>query len=892
VLAERRLTESEERFRTVFEKAVTGIAIADFEGRFEQCNPAYQRIVGYSEEELRGLRFPSLIHPDDRAENLREVKRLIAGDAPYLELENRYVRSDGTEVYAHKLVSVLHTDDGRPGRLLALVTDVTERRRLDALLRESEERFRLTFELAPVGVAHVGLDGRYLRVNEALATIAGRPRAELEQLRFQEITHPDDLAADLRGHRRLLLGEVTSYSLDKRYLRPDGSSVWISLTVSLMRTADQSPAYFVAMIEDITERKLAEQRMRESEHFTRRVLDNLFAFVGVLTPHGTVMEANQAPLEAAGIGIDEVLGRRFWDCYWWNYSPEMQAQMREWVHRAAAGETIRQDVVVRTAGDTRTWIDFKLAPLRDEQGRVTHLIPSAMDVQARKDSEAALASSEARLRAIFSSIDEGFALCEMVLDDRGRPIDHRFLEVNPQFEAMTGLADPIGKSARADLVPGLEQHWTDIYARVAFGREPVRFEERSEAMGRSFDVFATPVETPGRFALVFKDVTERHRAEEALRRAADLEHGIARQLQQALLPERLATAENLDLAARYVAAGEMLEVGGDWYDSVALPDGRILLTVGDVVGHNLDAAVVMGRLRSGLAALATREHRPGPLLDALDALAAGDERGRYTTVCCAVIDPGTGMVEYASAGHPPMLVIEPDGATRWLDGGRSTPLCTLPVSARPQATTRLAPGSVLVLYSDGLIDHRRRPLSAGLEALRTAASRMAGLPVEMLPSRLIDDLTEPAHVDDDIVVLAIRYTPSPSAAFAHTFPARPDELSQLRAALRSWLEPLELDGRARQDLLLAVGEASTNAIEHAYDGSPGGRVRVDVTMGAGELQVAIRDWGTWRPPEGSNRGGGRGTAIMQRLGRDFTRTTSAEGTVVTLRLPLDGQEVR
>jgi PAS domain S-box-containing protein len=146
---------------------------------------------------------------------------------------------------------------------------------------------------------------------------------------------------------------------------------------------------------------------RRSEPDLRHVLDNLFAFVGVLTPDGTLVQANRAPLEAAGIAAADVLGRKFWDCHWWSYAPEVQAELREAVARAARGEIVRYDVPVRMAGDTRMWIDFQLAPLRDEHGRITHLVPSAMDITARREAERELRDSEGRLRLALDAAQAG-----------------------------------------------------------------------------------------------------------------------------------------------------------------------------------------------------------------------------------------------------------------------------------------------------------------------------------------------------------------------------------------------------------------------------------------------------------------------------------------------------
>jgi PAS domain S-box-containing protein len=142
-------------------------------------------------------------------------------------------------------------------------------------------------------------------------------------------------------------------------------------------------------VRDVTERVNAEASIRDSEAMLRRVLDNLFAFVGVLAPDGRLLDANRAPLEAAGITLEEVRGRPFWEAYWWSHDPVVQARVREACRRAAAGETSRSDIEMRMAGDSRMAIDFQVAPLRDAAGRVTHLIPSAVDITERKRSEEA-----------------------------------------------------------------------------------------------------------------------------------------------------------------------------------------------------------------------------------------------------------------------------------------------------------------------------------------------------------------------------------------------------------------------------------------------------------------------------------------------------------------------
>jgi PAS domain S-box-containing protein len=158
------------------------------------------------------------------------------------------------------------------------------------------------------------------------------------------------------------------------------------------------------------ERNQGDDVLREDEQFTRAVLNNLFTFVGVLKPDGTLLEANTAPLAAAGITLADVQGRKFWDCHWWNYSTQAQAQVREACAAAARGETVRYDVQVRMAQDALMWIDFQLRPLLGSDGGVSHLIPSAVDITGRKRAEETLLRRLAESEALLNQMTEGLML--------------------------------------------------------------------------------------------------------------------------------------------------------------------------------------------------------------------------------------------------------------------------------------------------------------------------------------------------------------------------------------------------------------------------------------------------------------------------------------------------
>ena len=380
------------------------------------------------------------------------------------------------------------------------------------------------------------------------------------------------------------------------------------------------------------------------------------------------------------------------------------------------------------------------------------------------------------------------------------------------------------------------------------------------------------------------DITERVAAEKALRALEAEEREIAIGLQRALLPTRLAERSDIALAALYEAGSDVLEVGGDWYDAFELPDGRIALTVGDVVGHGLAAAAAMGQVRTALAALVDHAAGPGQLLERLDGFLARSGTTDFATVCYVIIEPATGALEYASAGHPPVLVVSPAGDTVWLDQAQSGPLRGGEPRARPQAATVLEPGSLLVLYSDGLVERRKERFGDSLERLAAAGRAVVGLPVEEVCSTLVAKLGVESSRDDDVAVMAIRLEAARASQYRRRFPALGEELRELRASMRCWLDGRAVGQPLQQTLLLAVGEACANSIEHAYRGTQPGEVEVEMTQSPGDgFLVEIRDSGSFQPAvERDDRG--RGTEIMRRLTADFSRESTSAGTVVRFRV--------
>jgi PAS domain S-box-containing protein len=252
------------------------------------------------------------------------------------------------------------------------------------------------------------------------------------------------------------------------------------------------------------------------------------------------------------------------------------------------------------------------------------------------------------------------------------------------------------------------------------------------------------------------DATDRRRYERELLAARRREHDIAQQLQHSMLSGALPSGPGFELEVFYSPAEQMLEIGGDWYDAFWLDDATIALVIGDVVGRGIAAAATMGQLRSAVRALAATGLSPAGLLRAMDAYCRRHDLGHTTTTIYAQLELPTRRLRFACAGHPPPAVADPGGVPAFLWTGRSWPLAVaLGAVDRPEATHALTPGSTVLLYTDGLVERRRRPLKDGMGRLLAEFDRRRELPVSAIVSGVAQALAAPSQ-SDDVCVLGLK----------------------------------------------------------------------------------------------------------------------------------------
>ncbi|MGY6026987.1 ATP-binding SpoIIE family protein phosphatase [Streptomyces spinosirectus] len=302
-------------------------------------------------------------------------------------------------------------------------------------------------------------------------------------------------------------------------------------------------------------------------------------------------------------------------------------------------------------------------------------------------------------------------------------------------------------------------------------------------------------------------------------RAHELEHALARTMQQSLLPPSLPLTAEAVVTSRYLPATAGAAVGGDWYDIVPLPEGGIGLAIGDVEGHSVEAAGVMGHLRSAVLAYASEGHEPATVLERIDGLLRVLGVSRYATCCCLWLDPVTGVAKIATAGHPPPLISPALGRITAPDVPVGPPLGLGNGHHHEQREIVLTSGSIIALFTDGLLETRDLGLEAALARL---ADRLAGgnrENMDMLADGLISDRQGHKTLDDDLALLLMRYDgvqPGEQQDVARLFIQRYDLRAvastrhYVREVLERWGSEALLD-----DLQLMLSEVVTNALIHA-----------------------------------------------------------------------------
>ncbi len=553
---------------------------------------------------------------------------------------------------------------------------------------------------------------------------------------------------------------------------------------------------------DITDRQNSEEAVRRSEERYRSLVQAGAQIVWVTTPTGEIAEDSPEWRWVTGQTAEDYQGSGWLDAI---HPEDRERVERDWLECVRTGKVFDGHCRVRTKNGSYRHYDVRAVPI-ERDGKIVEWVGASTDVTGQREAEemrgrlteqlSAAALRTARLQQATSMLAEALTIEQVVevITEVGRSAigaDRSVVALlDPErlrLRTVTPGGMPDGPGAPSGDIP---LDTPSVMTAAILARRPLLVES-PESLRRQFedvtnvDLFlqhsderawvGLPLIAAGAplGALRFSFTRPRQITEEervflealagqcalAMERASlfEREHTTAETLQRSLLPDRLPTVPGIVLEASYLPVTRNMEIGGDWYDAFRLPDGKLAVAAGDVMGKGLTAAAGMGRVRNALRALALTDPRPAAVLAGLDRLFVATElEEQVTTVAYLVVDPETGDGMAGNAGHLPPLLLSRDAPPRLDQTEAGTPLGW--ASPRQQYAFRLPPGNTAVLYSDGLVENRRRGLDAGLDELVAVAAQAPAEVVED-PARLLDYLVERMltgyEQDDDVTVLVL-----------------------------------------------------------------------------------------------------------------------------------------
>ncbi|HLI55419.1 MAG TPA: SpoIIE family protein phosphatase [Actinomycetota bacterium] len=839
-----------------------------------------------------------------------------------------------------------------------LETEVAERRASERRLAEQGRQLAQAESLAQVGAWRWDLGSGEVGWSDELYRIFGlAPGVEVATGSYLAQVHPEDrqrVAAALERTRH----SGQPYLLEHRAVRADGSLAWIRAQGRL----DAGSQTLFGAAQDVTERRRVEE---EFTQFFNLSLD----LMAVATFDGALRQVNPSFTRLLGWEASQLLGRSYLDLIHEHDRTEAARELlalregREIADRElrmlaagggerwfrVSGRPVPEDGVIYLVGIDITERKRAALLLAESEARYRVLVDHAPEaivvfdldtgrfVDANPQAERLFGLGRSQLLALTPSDvsspegagGPGSAGSGLKGSAPGVPAQEAW--VVPEAAATDGAERAAGATgATGAWVRRVLDGDTEPFEWVL---QPAAAEPTAaaEAAGAAAGGEAAAAEA-GRPAPVLcevrlhelpaserrlargtiVDITERRRVETEAGALAERERAmrqskeIAEALQRALLPEQLAEIPGLDLAARYLPGSAGLEVGGDWYDVIPAASGAVCLAIGDVVGRGLRAAATMGQLRTALRAYALQESSPGQVIERLESLVKWLPEASMTTLVFAVYEPDAGILTYSCAGHPPPLVIDADGHAFYLQEGRGTPL-GVQQGGIAEGAAVLEPGSVLIFYTDGLIERPGAGLDDGMDLLAEVARQAAPRGPDAVCEAVTEALIGDSPSNDDVALLVVSFAPMHSHRFHLSLAADPQRLRTLRQSLTRWLTYAGATAGECQDIVLAVSEAATNSIIHAYAGEDGvieveavldparaevvdegqaasefdARYDGGAARGAPTVTVTIQDRGDWRFLQ--TPGGGRGLSLMQALVDECTVVAGPRGTEVRLR---------
>ncbi len=770
------MERANDRFKVLADALPMLVWTTDRDDRLTFVNHAWYEYTGLGGGSLIEERN-ALVHPDD----LGRLLHALRSGATEVEFRLRR-RSDG--MYRWHLLRWVRPrfSDETPFSRIGTAVDIQDRHVAQI---ERERQLRVIAEAVPDIVWSIRADGVQDYVNSAMAQYVGREPEETFGEAWKRFIHPDDLQATLdRWHRSFKTGEP--YEHRYRLRRHDGAYRWFVARGSALRDASGQITRWFGTSTDIDDEMRSNAILAASESHYRMLAEAMPNIAWSVREDGVQDYVNAAWHEYTGMRTFSMEA----------YPEEDREQIRDdWRRSFTTGEPFEREMRIRRHDGTLRWFLSRALPLRDQNGRIVRWFGTATDIDDQKRAEL----QQSFLAALGNTINETWSVDVMV-----ERIVHAAV---PALAAWCSI----------ELTDGSRFAEASVGAGTGEAQLRVPLIVRGETIG-TMSLARSGEQRPfdESEAAFFTEVA--HRTALAIKNAElyEREHRVSQALQAASLPKSLPAVPWLETDAVYVPGSSEAQIGGDWYDAFRLPDGRLVFSIGDVAGSGLDAAVTMSNMRQVIRGTAQVHADPVLMLNAADRALRIEDPERFVTAFVAVLSPVTGIMTYASAGHPPPYLRHAGGVIEELT------FSDLPLGLRERhyldaAEVQLHADDIIIFYTDGLIESTR-DLRGGVAALQNAIADEE-FPGAMHPAGYLQSRLLPQGARDDVAVMTVKMLSDELRATGlrrWKFPQLDSAAAQrLRQEFREELRSRGANVERIEYAELVLGELVGNAARHA-----------------------------------------------------------------------------
>ena len=508
---EQELQEAHNRLQTLFQASPLPITALDREGRITRWNPAAEQTFGWLEAEVMGRPIP-IVPPADQ-DNFRQILASLWAGKSFAGMELQRRKKDGSLLDIRLSSAPLYDSHGDIIGAMAVIEDITVQKQVQEALRESEAKFRASFDQAPIGAAIASLDFRFQRVNDELCRLTGYSAAELTSRTFLDITHPEDRAKSEELGALLAREEIEPYPIDKRYIRQDGEVIWVRLSVRLVKDAQGAPLYYLSTMEDITASKQAEEALKKSESQYRLLVDQIPAVVFKGYADWRVDFLDRKVEELTGYDKEDFDSGRV---KWSDLIPDedFDYAQRVFIEALKTDKSYVREHRIRRKDGAIRWVQCHGQIFCNAAGKVDHSSGVTFDITGRKEAETIIRQERQRF---FSLLDMLPAIVALVAPDRTLPF------VNRQFREIFG--EPEGRVCH-ELIFSLPEPCEGCKTLGVFEtRQPAEYEWASP-LGKTYQIHDYPFDDIDGSPMVLElgiDITERKALEAQLLQAQKME---------------------------------------------------------------------------------------------------------------------------------------------------------------------------------------------------------------------------------------------------------------------------------------------------------------------------------------------------------------------------------